>query len=53
MKEELELDPELSAVPPPSIKCELECKQEEGFVRPKPLSIKYVYIMYANMCPIT
>lgn len=37
VKEEVELDPELSAVPPPSI----ECKQE-GFVRPKPLNVKYV-----------
>ena len=46
MKEEFELDPELSAVPPPLMKCELECKQEDGFVRPKPLNIKYVYTIY-------
>lgn len=40
VKEEVEYDPELSAVPPPSLKCELECKQEEGFVRPKLLPVK-------------
>ena len=54
-KEEVELDPLLSAVPPPSMKCEMECKQEEGFVRPKPLNIKYVcyiymYILYVCLC---
>jgi len=38
-KEELELDPMLSAVPPPSIKQELE---EDGFVRPKNISVKSV-----------
>ena len=42
VKEEVELDPELSAVPPAAIKCELECKQEEGFVRPKVIAVKYV-----------
>ena len=39
VKEEVEYDPLLSAVPPPS---ELECKQEEGFVRPKLLPVKYI-----------
>ncbi|XP_065909582.1 DNA/RNA-binding protein KIN17-like isoform X2 [Dysidea avara] len=39
-KEELELDPMLSAIPPPSIKQELECKQEDGFVRPKIIPVK-------------
>ena len=53
VKEEVEFDPELSAVPPPSMKCELECKQEEGFVRPKPLNIKYVYTMHDNTCITT
>jgi len=45
VKEEVELDPELSAVPPAAIKCELECKQEEGFVRPKVIAVKYVICM--------
>ena len=41
-EEELEFDPMLSAIPPPSIKQELECKQEDGFVRPKNITVKSV-----------
>ena len=47
-KEELELDPLLSAVPPPSIKQEL---QEDGFVRPKNIAVKSVkYILSTQVC---
>lgn len=51
VKEEVELDPELCSVPPASMKCELECKQE-GFVRPKLLTVKYadinIYYMFTT-----
>jgi len=52
VKEEVELDPELSAIPPPSMKCELECKQEEGFTRPKILNVKCV-LSVCIMCSIS
>ena len=45
VKEEIELDPKLSAIPPPSVKSELEFK-EEGFVRPKVLNMKYVLFLH-------